>query len=127
MCCYRSSLAAVYLFNWGGGELEMRAICAVWLVMFSVSAWGQTAPPGSTPTQAPASSSPADADQTQGPVTTLKVVTRIVAISAVVKSKDGEAKTGLTKDDFVLKQDAKEVPIRYFSVGSELPLTIALM
>jgi Ca-activated chloride channel homolog len=105
----------------------MRAIWAVWLVMLSVSAWGQTAPPGSTPTHAPASSSPTDAEQAQGPVTTLKVVTRIVAISAVVKSKGGEAKTGLTKDDFVLKQDAREVPIHYFSVGSDLPLTIALM
>ncbi len=105
----------------------MRAIFAVWLVTLSVSAWGQTAPPGSVPTPAPSSSSPADADQTQGAVTTLKVVTRVVAISAVVKSKDGEAKTGLTKEDFVLKQDGKEVPIRYFSVGSELPLTIALM
>jgi hypothetical protein len=54
-------------------------------------------------------------------VTTLKVVTGLVAISAVVKSKDGEAKTGLTKDDFVLKQDGKEEPIRYFSRGSDSP------
>ncbi len=106
----------------------MRAINAVWLVLLSISCWGQTAPPpGPVPAPAPASSSPADADQGEGPVTTLKVVTRVVAISAVVKSKDGEPKTGLTKDDFVLKQDGKEVPIRYFSVGSDLPLTIALM
>ena len=58
---------------------------------------------------------------------TLKVVTGLVDISAVVKSKDGEAKTGLTKDDFVLKQDGKEEPIRYFSRGSDLPLSLALM
>lgn len=51
----------------------------------------------------------------------------MVAISAVVKSKDGQAKTGLSKDDFVLKQDGKEVPIRYFSLGSELPLSFAIM
>ena len=44
-----------------------------------------------------------------------------MAISAVVKSKDGEAKTGLTKDDFVLKQDGKDVPIRYFSKGPTYP------
>jgi Ca-activated chloride channel family protein len=105
----------------------MRAIGAVWLVMLSVSGWGQAAAPGSAATPAPASSNSADAEQTQGAVTTLKVVTRLVAISAVVKSKDGESKTGLTKDDFVLKQDGKEVPIRYFSQGSDLPLTIALM
>ncbi len=115
----------------------MRAIRALWLAMFAVSALGQAVPPATTPVPA---SSPAqaqgapipatgaaDADQTQGAVTTLKVVTRVVAISAVVKSKDGEPKTGLTKDDFVLKQDGKEVPIHYFSQGSDLPLTIALM
>lgn len=60
-------------------------------------------------------------------VTTLKVVTGLVAISAVVKSKDGEAREGLSKEDFVLKQDGKEVPIAYFSRGSLLPLSLALM
>src|SRR5277367_7043205 len=109
----------------------MRAIRALCLLMLSASGWGQVAPPGSTSSppagiQAPTAGA-SDADQTQGPVTTLKVVTRLVAISAVVKSKDGEPKTGLTKDDFVLKQDGKEEPIRYFSQGSDLPLTIALM
>ncbi len=102
----------------------MRAIRALWLLVLSASSWGQAVPPGGP---APASPSPAGADQTQGAVTTLKVFTRLVAISAVVKSKDGEPKTGLTKDDFVLKQDGREVPIRYFSQGSDLPLTIALM
>ena len=66
-------------------------------------------------------------DPDAGPVTTLKVQTRVVAISAVVKSKDGEPRGGMTKDDFVLKEDGKEEPIRYFSQGSELPLTLALM
>jgi Ca-activated chloride channel homolog len=60
-------------------------------------------------------------------VTTLKVTTRLVAISAVVKNKDGEPKEGLSKDDFVLKQDGKEEPIQYCSRGSDVPLSIALM
>ena len=115
----------------------MRAIRALWLAMFAVSALGQAVPPATTPVPA---SSPAqaqgapipatgaaDADQTQGAVTTLKVVTGLVAISAVVKSKDGEPKTGLTKDDFVLKQDGKEVPIHYFSRGLRRALELALM
>jgi Ca-activated chloride channel family protein len=85
--------------------------------MLSAPGWGQAASP--SPAQ--------DADQNQPPVTTLKVVTGLVAISAVVKTKDGEAKTGLTKDDFVLKQDGKDVPIHYFSQGSEVPLSFALM
>ncbi len=61
------------------------------------------------------------------PMTTLKVATRVVAISAVVRGKDGAPHGGLTKDDFLLKQDGQEEPIRYFSQGSELPLTLALL
>ena len=61
------------------------------------------------------------------PLTTLKVGTRVVEISAVVKAKDGEHRGGMAKGDFVLKQDGKEVPIRYFSQGEELPLTLALL
>jgi Ca-activated chloride channel family protein len=60
-------------------------------------------------------------------VTTLKVTTRLVAISAVVKNKDGEPMEGLSKDDFLLKQDGKEEPIQYCSRGSEVPLSLALM
>ena len=89
-----------------------RALC---LLVVSAAGWGQAASPA--PVQ----------DAAQPPVTTLKVVTGLVAISAVVKSKDGEAKAGLTKDDFVLKQDGKEEPIRFFSRGSDLPLSLALM
>jgi VWFA-related protein len=91
-----------------------RALC---LLMFCAPGWGQAGSP------APAQ----DADQAQQPVTTLKVVTGLVAISAVVKTKDGQTQEGLTKDDFVLKQDGKEVPIHYFSRGSEVPLSFALM
>jgi Ca-activated chloride channel family protein len=85
--------------------------------MLSATAFGQAASPA--PVQ--------DTDQAEPPVTTLKVATRLVAISAVVKNRDGESKTGLTKDDFVLKQDGKEEPIGYFSRGSDLPLSFALM
>ena len=95
----------------------MRATRAFCLLMLSTAGWGQD----------PSLGSVQNPDQTQGPVTTLKVTTGLVALSAVVKSKDGEAKTGLTKDDFVLKQDGKEEPIRFFSRGSDLPLSLALM
>src|ERR1700749_4995315 len=82
----------------------MRATGTFCLLMLSTAVWGQGPSPASM--QSP--------DQIQGPVTTLKVTTGLVALSAVVKSKDGETKIGLTKDDFVLKQDGKEEPIRFF-------------
>ena len=52
---------------------------ALCLLMLAAPVWGKAAAP--TPMQ--------DADQSQPPVMTLKVVTGLVAISAVVKSKDG--------------------------------------
>jgi Ca-activated chloride channel family protein len=92
----------------------MRPVWILCLLLVSTPVWNQAAPP-----QQP--------EQAEPPITTLKVTTRVVAISAVVKSKDGEPRAGLTKDDFVLKQDGREEPIRYFSQGSALPLTLALM
>ena len=95
----------------------LKPIPAACLLLLSTAGWGQSAPPASTqePTQ-----------DTQ-PITTLKVAARVVEISAVVKSKNGEHEGGLTKDDFILKQDGKPQSIRYFSQGSDLPLTLALM
>ena len=80
------------------------------LLLVAATGWGQAAG--------------AAADE---PVTTLKVATRVVEIAAVVKSKDGAPRGGMTKDDFVLRQDGKEEPIHYFSQGSDLPLTLALL
>ncbi len=68
-----------------------------------------------------------EGDSPSAQIMTLKVVTGIVAISAVVKTKDGEARQGLSKNDFILKQDGKDEPITYFSEGSALPLSLALM
>ena len=45
----------------------------------------------------------------------------------MVKNKEGQPQENLAKEDFLLKQDGKEVPIRYFSQGSEVPLSFALM
>ncbi len=95
----------------------MRPLRAIFALMLVATGWGQRSAPAPNP----------DGAQSQEAVTTLKVAARMVAISAVVKSKDGEPRTGMSRDDFVLKQDGREVPIRYFSQGSELPLTFALM
>jgi Ca-activated chloride channel family protein len=71
---------------------------------------------------------PTDTAQTPDrPVTTLKVETRLVAVSAIARDKAGQPVTGLTRNNFILKQDGKPQEIRYFSQGSDLPLTLALM
>ncbi|MEG9431109.1 VWA domain-containing protein [Terriglobus sp. ADX1] len=63
----------------------------------------------------------------EAPVETLHVTSRLVEVSAVVTDKTGEPRPGLTKDDFLLKQDGKEQPIQYFSQGDDLPLTFIVM
>ncbi len=63
----------------------------------------------------------------QEPLQTLKISTRIVGVSAVVLDSRNEPVRGLTKDDFVLKEDGKDQEIRYFSQDSDLPLTLVLM
>ena len=96
--------------------LVSKAGWAMGLLLVTATGWGQSA------------ATPAAQDATTSePVTTLKVATRVVEIAAVVTSKDGVLRGGMTKDDFVLKQDGKEEPIHYFSQGSDLPLTLALM
>ena len=76
-----------------------------------------------TAPQAPVPQTPIDT----APTETLHVSSRLVEIAAVVSAKDGVPRAGLTKDDFVLKQDGKEQAIHYFSQGDALPLTLALL
>lgn len=100
-----------------------RAPRVLGLALLSALAFAQapTPPPAHAPD--PATQQPASSD----PITTLKVSTRVVEVSAVVLSKSGEPAGGLTRDDFVLKEDGHDEPIHYFSQGSELPLTLALL
>jgi Ca-activated chloride channel family protein len=80
--------------------------------------------------QEPATPPPATqqpAQQPEGPITTLTLKTNLVAVQAVVLDSHGDPVRGLTKDDFILKQDGKPQEIRYFSHDSDLPLTLALM
>lgn len=63
----------------------------------------------------------------QEPVTTLKLTTRVVSVSAVVLDSHGLPVRDLPKDAFALKQDGKPQEIRYFSEDSDLPLTLSLL
>jgi VWFA-related protein len=57
----------------------------------------------------------------------LVVNVRDVDINALVRDPDGKLVTGLTRDDFTLKQDDVEIPIHYFNGDHDLPLTLGLM
>ncbi len=66
--------------------------------------------------------------QAQGtpPQTTLSVNARLVTLPVVVRDKKDKLVPGLTKDDFVLTEDGRAETIRYFSLDTDLPLTLAL-
>ncbi|RRA48741.1 VWA domain-containing protein [Acidipila sp. EB88] len=73
-------------------------------------------------TPAPASSAPVET----GPPTTLSVNARLVTLPVVVRDKKGKIVSGLTKEDFTLTEDSRPETIRYFSLDTNLPLTLAL-
>jgi Ca-activated chloride channel homolog len=58
---------------------------------------------------------------------TLQITTNLVAVSAIVRDKSNQPVPNLTRDDLALKEDGKPQAIRYFSQGSTLPLTLALL
>ena len=60
------------------------------------------------------------------PQTTLSVNARLVTLPVVVRDKKGKIVSGLTKDDFILTEDGRPETIRYFTLDTNLPLTLAL-
>jgi len=72
---------------------------------------------------------PSIPEQEPSPATsTLSVSARLVAIDAVVRTRQGgDLVTDLDKDAFTLREDGKPVPIRYFNRDNDLPLTIGLL
>lgn len=58
---------------------------------------------------------------------TLKVETKLVAVTAIARDQSGNALSGLNRQDFLLKEDGKPQTITYFSPSSDLPLTLALL
>ncbi len=64
--------------------------------------------------------------QSAPPQTTLSVNARLVTLPVVVRDKKDKLVPGLTKDDFTLTEDGRGETIRYFSLDTDLPLTLAL-
>jgi Ca-activated chloride channel family protein len=80
-----------------------------------------------TPSASPAAPPEKPTALTPDVTPTLKVQSNLVAVSAIVRDAAGKPVSGLDRADFLLKQDGKSQPITYFSQGSQLPLTLALM
>jgi VWFA-related protein len=57
----------------------------------------------------------------------LQVGARLVTVTTLVRNRHGGPVKDLSEKDFTLKEDGKTVPIRYFDVDNNLPLTIGLL
>ena len=75
---------------------------------------------GDSPTQK-------DAQQNKDSVATIAVDVKVVALPVTVRDKHGAIVKDLTKDDFTLQEDGRPQPIKYFSLDSNLPLTVGLL
>jgi len=82
--------------------------------------WAQQAPDPQKP-QAPAPS-----ERQSEPATTLKVDVNLVNVFVTVTDPHGAPVGGLTRDNFILKEDDREQTIKVFDKESALPLSIAL-
>jgi Ca-activated chloride channel homolog len=81
----------------------------------------QTAPERTSPQQ-----TPVNHDRQSEPMETLRVDVKLVSVFVTVTDQHGAPIGGLTKENFVLKEDDHEQRIAVFDKESALPLSIAL-
>lgn len=84
------------------------------------SAWAQQTP-APTPNRPDHSSG-----QQSNPDTTMKVDVNLVNVFVTVTDQHGSPIGGLTKDNFILKEDDRQQQIKVFDRESALPLSVAL-
>jgi len=83
-----------------------------------------SAPPANS--SSPQTASPQRPGQAEKPDTTIKVDVNLINVFVTVTDDHGAPIGGLTKDNFVLKEDGREQTIKVFDRESALPLSIAL-
>jgi Ca-activated chloride channel family protein len=92
------------------------------LILSVCGLWGQQTPVTQSPTQ----QNPSHPDHQPEPTTTLRVDVNLVSVFVTVTDEHGAPIGGLTKENFVLKEDGHEQKIAVFDKESALPLSIAL-
>ena len=90
------------------------------MLTFAASARAQ---PGSSPTSQRSQAAP---ERQSEPATTLKVDVNLVNVFVTVTDQHGAPVGGLTKENFILREDDRDQTIKVFARESALPLSIAL-
>ena len=101
-----------------------------WLVLVC-GLWGQEAKPQTpaqpTPNQKnPPPQTPGQSPRESNPATTLVVDVKLVNVFVTVTDAHGAPIGGLSKDNFIVKEDDRAQKIAVFDKESELPISIAL-
>lgn len=95
-------------------------LLAIWVLTCGVWAQQSSAPVDQK------SQSPKQREQQSEPAETLKVNVNLVNVFVTVTDEHGAPVGGLTKENFVLKEDDRDQTIKVFGRESALPLSIAL-
>ena len=104
----------------------LAAVLALFVVYPAAPLFGQAdAPPERSAPQSNDDTSTQD-DQSQ-PLSTFKTGVDVVQLFFNVKDKRGALIPNLPKNDFQLLEDGKPQNIKYFSVNSDLPLTLGIL
>jgi Ca-activated chloride channel family protein len=91
------------------------------------SLWAQQSPTQQGPTQqSPTQQNPSNSQSQSEPTTTLRVDVNLVNVFVTVTDAHGAPIGGLTKENFILKEDDQEQKISVFDRESALPISIAL-
>jgi Ca-activated chloride channel family protein len=98
------------------------AIC----FLLACSAWAQQTPESPSPNKPKSNESNRSSEQQSNPETTMKVDVNLVNVFVTVTDERGAPIGGLTKDNFILKEDDHDQQIKVFDRESALPLSIAL-
>jgi len=103
----------------------MRKPATSLLAILMVPVWGLQAQQSSTPGQTPSSPQTSTRPERQSD-TTIKVDVNLINVFVTVTDASGAPVGGLTKENFVLKEDDRDQTVKVFDKESALPLSIAL-
>jgi VWFA-related protein len=134
----RMTLRSAMLSTTMGRRMTSRALVgALSLVLAVLPGFAQSPTNSQTPpaakdaapnSAAPSAAAPTkDAPQNKDSVATIAVNVNVVALPVTVRDKHGAIVKDLTKDDFSLLESGRPQPIKYFSLESNLPLTMGLL
>lgn len=90
------------------------------MLVSACGVWGQQAPDPQKPQK------PSSSEQQSDSATTLKVDVNLVNVFVTVTDPHGAPVGGLTRENFVLKEDDRDQTIKVFDKESAVPLSIAL-